>query len=65
MRKIFKYLSKEEELELEISQIKKFILDLEQEMSTLEEQNKYYKLLNKESLKLKNKLNKLQEESYL
>ena len=65
MRKIFKYLSEEEELELEISQIKKFILDLEQEMSTLEEQNKYYKLLNKESLKLKNKLNKLQEESYL
>jgi len=65
VRKIFKYLSEEEELELEISQIKKFILDLEQEMSTLEEQNKYYKLLNKESLKLKNKLNKLQEESYL
>lgn len=65
MRKIFKYLSKEEELELEISQIKKFILDLEQEMSTIEEQNKYYKLLNKESLRLKNKLNKLQKESYL
>lgn len=64
MRKIFKYLSKEEELELEISQVKKFILDLEQEMSTIEEQNKYYKLLNKESLRLKNKLNKLQKESY-
>jgi len=64
VRKIFKYLSKEEELELEISQIKKFILDLEQEMFTIEEQNKYYKLLNKESLRLKNKLNKLQKESY-